>query len=583
MTKRVISIMLCLIMLAAVFTGCGSAENSQTGATTAAGSAAATETQPEEELITVTFRELASGNAIDAFTAEEFESTPIGKYIKDKFKIRFEQLAASANDNMGDFVRDIASGQMADIVGWCATPGDQYYSVYTKAVNENQVAELGPVIDKVAPTLKKAIDPARLDLSPEMLTYPLGVDKGAYGLPRYYKLTPWVSGWGFHIRGDIPEQLGISLPHGWFTPDEFYDLLVKMKGAGIKDVNGNSAWPLGAIASWAESFTYAFDFGNWHSELVDGKVTGAFETDWPWQQVLYIRKLIKEKLLDPEIYTQNQQIALEKVKAGKYGITSFFVPNDLTGWDVYDAFASPGKPEWAYRMLGRMKNHRGDEFVTNNKGIQAIYVLLVNKNAPVERLMKVFEWALSDEGMRICYFGPDEQGYAVKADNGYKWNDSIYAQIKSGEFQKTSEYKAMSFMKTFTMAFGEDSPETNRMNGGSIMINMNEPSMTVKNEEREKQAALMFGNQIKMFDKYTFKWVGSSFTGYDKLEPVMSTYKDVLKRCYLAKTDEEAKKILENYVKSLMDNGYKEYLSFIQAEYDKEPDKFVDYVSPDMQ
>lgn len=599
---RLLRTLLGLSMLIALFTACSNANNNeatestqQTPAVESGSSKTETPAAQEEvkeELITVTFRELAAGSKIDAITADQFEKTAIGKYMKDKFNIRLEQLASSANDNMGDFVRDIASGQMADIVSWNAAPGSNEASVYMKAAAENQLADLAPYIDRLAPLVKGAIDPERLDTSPEMTVYPFGLDQGVYALPRYYRLEPWVSGWGFFLRGDLAGQLGITMPYGWFqTPEEFYDFLVKIKQLDLKDANGNRAWPLGAIASWARSFTYAFDFGGSDSgggtEIVDGKVVGLYETEWPWKRIEFVRKLIDEQLLDPEIFTQNQQIALEKVQAGKYGITSFFVPNDFSGWDVYDAFVNPGKPEWAYQLLGRMANHKGDLFVTNNKGIQNVYMLMFRKDAPVERIIKLFEWAQTDEGMRILNFGPDEAGYAEATEGGFKWKDDVYEQIRSGgEFAQSDEYKALQFTKQlFTIIYGTDAPETNRLFGGpaALEVNtyLNNPDNVAKNKQRDRDALLMFGNRMEIHDKTSLKYVGSQYPDIEKLDPILNN--PIFDRAYLAKSDAEAKKILDDYVKSLMDNGYKDYLAYIQSVYDQDPDNYIGYISPDMQ
>ena len=594
-TKKVMVLLNFFICFTIIFTGCQfkgpdiDTSHINTEASTVNGY------EDERNILTITYKDLSAGSANEGFTAEEFDSTPIGEYIQREFGIRFVQLTTSSNENREEMARDIASNQMADVIRWNCNPFDStLYNIYIMSVLEGQLADLTDAINTFAPSVAEAIKPERLPVYARAVTYPKELENRVYQLPVHYDIgDPWVSGWGFYIRGDLAGKLNIKTPYGWFKDsDEFYNLLVRIQGTSVRDSNGYKIWPGGGAAIWSLiSYTNGFDFGGAEEiGIINGKVTGFFQTDWPWKQVKFMRKLINERLLDPEVFTQSQQEYVERLKTGSYGVVPFFVPDQWKGWDTLEALDKPGgTSDWKYQRLGRIANYRGDKFYTANKGIRDVYTLLFSKKAPVERLMKYAEWTLSEEGRRILTFGPDYLGRSVKVPDGYKWTDEYYQKIKSGEWQKTIEYRVSNMVSMFFQLYGADAPETNILFGGpqarNVSTNLNEPKTKNMEFEQKANALEMFQGEFKIINKSTLKMAGQSYSGLNKLEPVLSLhnmydYDDILKRCYIVETEAEAWELYGNYVQKLMDSGYTEWIKHIQAQYDKDPDSFADYMSP---
>lgn len=549
----------------------------------------------EREVVTITYKDLCEGSSSEGFTAEEFENTPLGGYIVKRFGIRFEQIAASGNENREEMARDIASSQLADIIKWNNNPFyPTNYTIFFKAVQQGQIADITGAIEAVAPAVREAIAPERLPLYVRTVIHPEEFGGKVFQLPISYDIgEPSISGWGFYIRHDLAVKLQLELPHGWFrTPEDFYNLLVRVQGTNLRDSNGYRIWPGGGVTIWSlNAYINGYDFGGAEEiGLENGKVTGLFQTEWPWKQVLFIRRLINERLLDPEVFTQSRQIYLEKLKTGKYGLVPFCSSDPRNGRDIQEALEAPaGKNEWEYIPLGRIANYKGDLFYTVNKGVQDIQTLIFSKSAPVDRIMEFAEWTLSEEGRRIVTYGPDELQRAVKTENGYKWSNGMYDIIKTGEWYKTIEARIHNAAAVFTQVYGTDAPQTNVLFGGAGARNnsayLNEPDNSNARTEQSDSAVEMLGASIRILDKLTFRMAGEEFEGMDKLTPVLSKhnsydYEDVMKRCFIAKTEKEAREILDSYIKELTDNGYKEWIAYIQSSYEESPELYADYISP---
>ena len=154
--------------------------------------------------------------------------------------------------------------------------------------------------------LKEAVERTGVDFVP-MIT---AADGNIYGVPQYNQSLGNSVGDKFWMYMPWLEAVGLDVPT---TPDELYTVLKAFK---TQDPNGNGKddeIPL--VSSDGGSslihflicpFVYVNAF-NWFGEVVDGKVTVAYNTEGFREAMTYLNKLTSEKLLDPLTFTQNAE------------------------------------------------------------------------------------------------------------------------------------------------------------------------------------------------------------------------------------------------------------------------------------
>lgn len=182
--------------------------------------------------------------------------------------------------------------------------------------------DLTDLIDKYMPNLKKLME------EDPYLKAAMTTESGEiFSLPYYYKTVGGNPHQVFMYDGWLKEAGFDDVPE---TVDEFYDLLVALSKL---DINGNGDLnddiPLGAWDVYLQQkflipaftgYTNNFDTGYNFDVDKNGKVV-FIPLEPSYREFLeYTNKLYKEKLLDQEIYTQNADQWLAKLKENRCGI-----------------------------------------------------------------------------------------------------------------------------------------------------------------------------------------------------------------------------------------------------------------------
>ncbi|KMS71799.1 sugar ABC transporter substrate-binding protein [Streptomyces viridochromogenes] len=136
------------------------------------------------------------------------------------------------------------------------------------------------------------------------------------------------SGYSLSFRTDILEKHGLSLPTTW---DEVYDVLKALKQEYPDKYpwtdrwSGNTPFPCGALFSYLGQ-AYGVKSGWTYTNVTFDSKAKKFvfngATDSYRQMIEYLRKLVAEKLLDPESFTQQDDQALQKLLAEKSYVIS---------------------------------------------------------------------------------------------------------------------------------------------------------------------------------------------------------------------------------------------------------------------
>ncbi|WP_433533029.1 extracellular solute-binding protein [Micromonospora sp. CA-263727] len=181
-----------------------------------------------------------------------------------------------------------------------------------------------PVSDylDLMPNLKDKIE--KWNLKPEMDT--LRQEDGKYYLLPGLHEKPWQD-YSLAVRTDIMEELNLEIPRTW---DELYTVLKAMKAKYPDVYPFSDRWsqpnPAGnllnilAVSYGLEGAGWNFQHVSWDASAQRFEYTGAAEK---YKQMLqYLNKLVAEKLLDPESFTQTDDIARQKLANSKSFVIS---------------------------------------------------------------------------------------------------------------------------------------------------------------------------------------------------------------------------------------------------------------------
>ncbi|WP_372344838.1 extracellular solute-binding protein [Streptomyces sp. KL116D] len=131
------------------------------------------------------------------------------------------------------------------------------------------------------------------------------------------------SGYSMAFRTDVLEKIGVSLPTSW---DEVYDTLKALKDEypdryPLTDRwSTNTVYPAAALVSYlgqAHGIHAGWTYENVTFDRKAKKFVYTGTTDQFRQVVEYLRKLVAEKLMDPESFTQTDDDAVKKLLGEK--------------------------------------------------------------------------------------------------------------------------------------------------------------------------------------------------------------------------------------------------------------------------
>ncbi|MDG4798098.1 extracellular solute-binding protein [Micromonospora sp. WMMD1082] len=172
-----------------------------------------------------------------------------------------------------------------------------------------------PVSDYIdlMPNFKDKIE--KWNLAPELDTR-RQEDGKFYLLPGVHE-KPWHD-YSLAVRTDILEELNLEIPKTW---DELYTVLKAMKAKypNVYPFSDRFSQPnpagnllnIMAFSYGLQGAGWNFQHTSWNAEAQKFEYTGATEQ---YKQILqYLNKLVTEKLLDPESFTQTDDLARQKL------------------------------------------------------------------------------------------------------------------------------------------------------------------------------------------------------------------------------------------------------------------------------
>ncbi|MNO33358.1 hypothetical protein D3C76_233680 [compost metagenome] len=496
----------------------------------------------------VTLNVLINWNGSEALGPKDPINNSVAKVIKEKTGVTLN-LQYAKMDEAQQLNTIFATQELPDIV---ASPA-WVFEPLAKAAKENQIMELTDIF-KEYPLLATNADPDHTPAGSQENLFDVVPGKKFFMYGGYPAtpddLTDWL--YGFYVRKDIAEKTGID-PTTVHTPDDLYTFLKTIKDLDLKQ-DGKTIFPLGSFQGgwWLQYANKMFTNNNADYNWASGSPEYQFMSDKYTEQTLYLRKLISEGLIDPEAFTQTAAVATEKVSQGRYATLSAHF------YHLYDATRSfvSGHPDSEYVPVGPLNNMNGDpnKAVAVPTGSNAVF-LTKNCSDP-EAAARVLAFLASDEGWLLTHYGVEGVHYDMvdgKPVAKKEWLDKEVAApgtLKDEGFGTNLVYSYLA---------GQD--RTVSKFGGPFGWQTDKKFQMVQDVKK-----VLRPNGLELLRGYDPGQLALQFPGYEKLKPVLDQISQISSQAIFAKSDEAAKKLLDDARKELEKAGIHDLEKFLDEQ-----------------
>lgn len=369
---------------------------------------------------------------------------------------------------------------------------------------------------------------------------------------------------GMYIQKAIADDLGIDTT-AINTQDDFYNLLVKIKEGGYTDDNGNAVYPLGP-KYWGGSvdalkyIVTGYDWGVSDDYNLDdnGDVKHIAETDYVYDEINFVRKLLDEDLMNPEFFTMDSTRAEEVSKNHNSAIIA-----DVHNYEeiVYS------NDDWI--PLGPLNDISGDnKEVVHGKSGRGCMAISADAENP-EEIFQFFDWLSSKEGQIIAQYGAEGVSYTM--EDGYpRLTEEALDKLNAGD----TDY----MINTIGAGFGGSGNYFFEF----VLTNTNNQDNFGESRPGASSGNSTFARSVQIAEDYPVEKKlipGLDATAYmsaDELADV-KTQMDLLdwnetfvQACF-AKTDDEVKSIIESFRDQLKAAGIDRFEEYVKNKYEEDP------------
>ncbi|PYY26189.1 extracellular solute-binding protein [Paenibacillus illinoisensis] len=474
--------------------------------------------------------------------------TPIEEVIKEKtgVTLEWEYTKGSETEKVNQI---FATQDLPDIYTGPAWGGE--LDGIIKAAKEGQLVDISDKLDNY-PNLAKSI--AEENVPPALYEKAINAYDGKkYLLLQNQPATnedgiDWL--YGFYVRKDIAEKVGVD-PQSVVTKEEFYAFLKKIKDANLQE-NGQPVFPLGGFSNgWAVGIgNTMFYSGASYVDKGDGSLEHSFFTPGYEEYMLFYRKLLAEGLLDPDVFTQTDPIAKEKINQGRIAILAAHYPAILDASKEY-VTSHPGSD---YIPVGPLERADVDPSRPVDLGIQGNNVTVITKScqgACVDAALKFLDYMASDEGFMLARYGVQ----------GVHWDMKDGKPVANQEwFEKFAADQSGKVRKSVGIGIGLESltglDRINSYAGGDIWADQD------RLDAMDHARKILRPNGTKVITAYNPGDVITKAPEWEMLKPSMDRMGDAWKEAVFAKSDEDALSIINELRDQLKNTGYDQAMQF---------------------
>ncbi|BBI36365.1 extracellular solute-binding protein [Cohnella abietis] len=486
----------------------------------------------------------------------------IKERIKKETGIDYEIEIMKASRSIDGLIAGIAANDLPDFIAfYLNNSGRKEMPVVLKAAREGMFTDLTPLLKDTKVYSKYLQD--------DFL--PLDTKYGVMFRPEFngstyfahmninreggYDSNKYVS--GPYIRKDIAEALNID-PSTIKTSEQLYELAKKIKEGKFKDNNGKEVTPIGP-GYWGSDgrrdWGFLFTDLMWGAEdqrikqTKDGKVLHEAETEYAMKKVEYFQKMLKEKLISPELFTMDESRSSEGAINGSWAIIA-----DTHNYQDYNQ-------DLHYLPLGPLNSVDGDyQMQVNFKSGYAAWAIPSTTKNPAD-VAKFADYLASKEGKLLWKYGLEGRDYTLDKDG----NPLVKQEVLDLLASNPNEAKKLGF-KGVNNSWGEILGSTDNHN----MADFGEMEYgdKLKNDQRGQKAIDFWKWEEKrknavIVDGYTPVSFLGEFNKGTELKAALDNYNDSLIRAYYSKSLDEAKKVLESALKQMRAAGLDDYLKLV--------------------
>lgn len=447
MIRKVLSLLFAISLIVSLFIGCND-EGTEISSDESTGVSESNDTEEDSGSLDKTLT-LTSMSGPRTDESGKDKKSRLEEYIEEKFNVKFDAVYFSGAAYEDKMTLVLASGNYPDIL-W-TTGGSGFAETF---IESGLGVDFTPYLDKI-PNYRALYNDDQWSLMIKNITN-LSDDKKLYILP--YTETVEVN-FGEHYDKTFFDQEGLKPP---VTADDLYDILVYLKNKNPDSyplAPRRRHWEISKLAFsiFRTDKGYYIDYDT--NELVFGPVTNSYR-----KALIYLNRLYKEGLLDPEFSTPNGAQWLEETKRDLHPIR--------WGYSIVQSLLNEGG-QWYYgHTWERLPTGLIKESANSKEGTAEFYDKHVKAGAAItdkasqeviDRFIKIIDWSCSEEGIIKTQFGFEGETYEMV--NGKPVFKDFIKTLKNPEGKSILEYGTAGYLASKTANYYE------QLNGPVVIQN----------------------------------------------------------------------------------------------------------------
>lgn len=559
--KRFLATALVVVMAASALAGCSSKADDKKSGTE---NESTTENRPDTWIADRTITIQAYVDDIGNNLPQDLNSTPVMQEITKRTGIKLDIQYTPGDSDASVMAAQMASGTIPDvIISYLDNSTRPEFPILLKAAREEMFADVSSLLPDTKVYKRYLEDGYLPDDAKKNITFREEFNGAAYILPLYISAEDRTLEYnpqdafvgGMYIQKSIVDALGID-PTQVKTQEDFYNLLVKIKDGGFKDDNGNDVYALGP-KFWGGSVDtlkyivpgYTWGVSDGYNITEDGTIMHEADTDYVFDKINYVRKLLADGLMNPEFFTMDPTRAEEVSRSHNSAIIA-----DVHNYQdiVYTS------DEWI--PLGPLNDFTGDNSrIVHGKTQNGAWAISSEAENPKE-ILDFFDYLASPEGQILSEYGVEGVSYTM-VDGKPQVTEDVLNMINNGEKE--------ALVNNIGAGFG---------NAGFNFFNFiqtNVDNLVNFGESRPGAASSeTFNRSVEIATEYPVKLKlvpGLDATAYlsaDSLTEVKSNmallnYNEMLVQAIYASSDSEVKDIVESFRAQLKVAGNDEFIAYL--------------------
>ncbi|NOU75783.1 extracellular solute-binding protein [Paenibacillus sp. LMG 31458] len=401
------------LVLGTLLTGCGSDNGA---AKPAEGKETASPTKEMDKPLSFSYY-----NFDDDWQPAPWGETVTTKWIQENKKVSLGYVPTNGNAKQ-KFNAMYASGDLPDVIALGAGPE------LDRLISEGQVVPLDQYLDKY-PNLKKSAGDKIININRSS-------DGKLYLIPDWYVGGDHLNGnGGYAVNRKMYKELG-SPKLDTLADLESYLRTVKEKYPNVIPLEvGNPSAIKMMYSAFKESSPSYFVNKMFYSE---GNTLKPITEDPAFKDfMLFASKMFRDKLMTQDVFTQKTDQMIEKLSQGKVAVA---IESNLSSRArVPNSKLRAQDPESGYEFIWPVHKEGLDKnkIYPNYTGREGGGKIVITKKAKdPERIFAFLDWATSDEGQAVLWFGPPGLLWDKKDENGIPVPNDKYKAMDKAELDK---------------------------------------------------------------------------------------------------------------------------------------------------